>query len=115
MLSSASIDVRACAKSMFDRCLSELRKPKDPQYYLSHTQKYFFRHEGLRHLRVEQFNRYLAMAGETNGSAPMTLEDTISDGDDAPVDTSHRNFDQIMEDTSPGAHFNAALKDVPGF
>ena len=86
----------------------------DPQYYLSSTQKYFFRHEALRHLRIEQFNRYLSMAGETGESAPMTLEDTISDGDEAPVDTSHRNFDQIMEDTSAGTHFNAAFKLVPG-
>ncbi len=44
----------------------------------------------------------------------MTLEDTISDGDDTPVDVSHRNFDQIMEDTSPGTHFNAAFKLIPG-
>ena len=26
----------------------------DPKYYLSFTQKYFFRNEALRHLRVEQ-------------------------------------------------------------
>ena len=28
-----------------------------PEYLLSYTQKYFFRHPSLRHLRVEQFNR----------------------------------------------------------
>ena len=32
----------------------------DPQFYLRHTGKYFFRHPELRHLRVEQFNRYYA-------------------------------------------------------
>ena len=28
-----------------------------PEFLLSYTQKYFFRHPSLRHLRVEQFSR----------------------------------------------------------
>ena len=39
----------------------------DPQYYLSYTQKYFFRAEALRHLRVEQYTRPWAVGGNSNG------------------------------------------------
>ena len=35
----------------------------DPQFYLSYTQKYFFRAEALRHLRVEQYTRPWAVGG----------------------------------------------------
>ena len=31
----------------------------DPRYYLNFTQKYFFRHASLRHLRVEQVHFFL--------------------------------------------------------
>ena len=48
----------------------------DPQYFLSYTQKYFFRHASLRHLRVEQFTRYLAMAGE-RGLSLCDVDDTV--------------------------------------
>ena len=62
-----------------------------------------------------QFNRYMSMAGEGEAAAPGTLEDTIdSDEEPAPIDTSHRNYDEVMEDTAPGAHFLACSKHVPG-
>ena len=32
----------------------------DPEYYLNATQKYFFRHESLQHLRLEQYSRYFS-------------------------------------------------------
>ena len=35
----------------------------DKMYYMSAIGKYLFRHEELRHLRVEQVNRYFAYAG----------------------------------------------------
>ena len=55
----------------------------DPQYYLTFTQKYFFRDQSLRHLRVEQFNRYLYVAaGENTTGNSYTAEDTVADVDD---------------------------------
>ena len=78
-------------------------------------QKYFFRNARLRHLRVEQFNRYCYMAGEGDSAAAGTMEDTIaSDEEPAPPDLSHRNYDELMEDTPPGAHFLACATHVPG-
>ncbi len=86
----------------------------DPKYYLNHAQKYFFRHAELRHLRVEQFNRYFAMAGDKDAS-PTTLEDTIDDEDDAlPTDATHRHYDPFMEHVTPGTTFKSAFKNVPG-
>ena len=43
-------------------------------------------------MRVEQYNRYLVTAGEDY--APATMEDTVSDEEGTPVDTSHRNYDE---------------------
>ena len=62
----------------------------DPTYYLSHAGKYFFRHECLRHLRIEQVNRYFAPAGTDNWRANMTLEDTLDDEDDPVSDEESR-------------------------
>ena len=78
-------------------------------------QKYFFRNAELRHLRVEQFNRYCYMAGEGDSAAAGTMEDTIaSDEEPAPPDLSHRNYDELLEETPPGAHFLACATHVPG-
>ena len=86
----------------------------DPQYYLSFTQKYFFRNASLRHLRVEQFNRYLGMAGEA-APAHNSVDDTVEAEDAADVvDTAHRNYDEAMEATPQGTHFLASCKHVPG-
>ena len=90
----------------------------DPEYYLNFTQKYFLRHESLRHLRVEQFNRYLWMSGQkgsdlsTLTTAEDTIEDRAEDADD--VDENHKNFDEFMESLAPGAHFLPIVKDLPG-
>ena len=86
----------------------------DPKYYLHHTQKYMFRHRDLRHLRVEQFNRYLAMAGDKDAN-PMTLEDTIIEADDNLLtDDHHRHSDPIMEHVPPGTHYKSPFRHVPG-
>ena len=90
----------------------------DPQFYLNYTQKYFFRHPKIRHLRAESFNRYLYVCGDHDAGATtsMTAEDTLLDEDDdaPPVDTSHRNYDEIMEATRPGVYFASTAKHVPG-
>ena len=59
----------------------------DANYYLNHIQKYYFRHPDLRHLRHEQFNRYLYFSGEH-----VTNEDTVAEeGEGTTDDPSHRN------------------------
>ena len=82
------------------------RNPKypDPHYFLNYTQKYMFRHESLRHLRVEQFNRYLSPSESENAKSAQTAEDTIEDvpEDAPPTDVHHRNFDEFMESTPAG-------------
>ena len=86
----------------------------DPNYYLNHIQKYFFRNPALRHLRPEQFNRYLALAGDYEVVSP-TLEETRDDDEDGvPVDPSHRHYDKFMEGAPPGQHFLSICKGVPG-
>ena len=52
----------------------------DTFFYLSHSGKYFFRHSDLRHLRIEQVNRYFAFGDGENASE--ALEDTLGDEDD---------------------------------
>ena len=47
----------------------------DEQFYMSHLQKYFFRHENPRHLRPEVFNRYLSLAGDEEASPPPHTHD----------------------------------------
>ena len=87
----------------------------DPQYYLSHTGKYFFRHADLRHLRVEQFNRYFALSDEgANASAP-TIEDTCADENDAiQPETHHRHYDPDAEAIPPGTRYASTAKGVTG-
>jgi len=81
----------------------------DPQYYLSHTGKYFFRHAALRHLRVEQFNRYFAFSDEGWSVAPPTLEDTCADEEDAvPAEPHHRHYDETAENVLAGTAFPSA-------
>ena len=67
----------------------------------------------MRRLRVEQYNRYFAQAGEDYST---TMDDTIPEEEEeaAPVDTGHRNYDEQMEETPPGTHFLASVKHVPG-
>ena len=90
----------------------------DPQYYLNYTQKYFFRHPSLRHLRPEAFTRYLGVCGDNvKGATTSTTEDdTLLDEDDKapPIDTAHRNYDKYMEETAPGSYFGSTAKHVPG-
>ena len=91
----------------------KLRVPDypDPDFLLNFTQKFFFRHKDLRHLRVEQFNRYFLMAGEAQVSS--TSEDTVVEEDFA-QEVSHRNHDPWAENVQVGTHFLASQKHVPG-
>ena len=81
----------------------------DPHFYLSHTGKYFFRHMDLRHLRVEQFNRYFALSNEGANATAPTMEDTCADEDDiVQPEEHHRHYDQDAEAIAPGAKYASA-------
>ena len=89
----------------------------DPQYYLTLTPKYFFRHESLRHLRIEQFNRYFALVGEGDAvKVGATVEDTNEneEEDEVAPETHHRHFDERTEALRPGTHLPASVKHVEG-
>ena len=87
----------------------------DPKYYLNHTQKYFLRSPELRHLRVEQFNRYFALAGDCAQGPTATLEDTMEDGEAGyEPNVSHRHYDPAVEAFAPGTRRSSACRHVPG-
>ena len=86
----------------------------DPEYYLGFTQKYFFRHPKLRHLRIEQCNRYFALSGEGDPDAAPTIEDTILECEDLHrSDPSHRHFDRGCEAMDAGTCFPSWAKHIP--
>ena len=93
--------------------LERLPAYPDPQYYLSHAGKFFFRHVDLRHLRLEQYNRYFSHAGDRDALEGPTIENTIEEDDGAvQVETSHRHYDELAESLPPGAIFSATTKGV---
>ena len=93
----------------------------DPEFHLNYTQKYFFRHADLRHLRIEQFHRYLRSTDQDTGTrnqGASTAEDRAADDeevdDDVTRDLHHRNYDELLENTAPGTTFPSIAKGVPG-
>ena len=71
----------------------------DPQYYCNQMQ-YYFRNEGLRHLRASQFFRYVSRqdtVADRQSAALRTDENTIGEEDEGatPDDPAHRNFDTV--------------------
>ena len=66
----------------------------DPRYYLNRTQVYFYRNARLRHMRLEQVNRYCWNDQRAEGKAAEVLEDTVEDGEEAAIwDKQHRHAD----------------------
>ena len=87
----------------------------DPQFYLSHAGKYLFRHPDLRHLRLEQYNRYFAHAGDRAAVEGPTLEDTVLEDDGAvQSEPGHRHCDAFAESILPGAVFPSIAAGVEG-
>ncbi len=92
----------------------------DPVYYLALLGKYFFRSPLLRHLRVEQFNRYLMLTdADAARSTDITAENTIDVDVGADVyrviDPDHRNYDPLLEATGPGVQFSSSMPGCPGW
>ena len=82
-----------------------------PQFYLSATQAYFFRHESLRGLRIEQFNRYFLSVRDHARDDEETLENVADDeDDDVQAETWHRHFDSAAEEIAPGTSFASACR-----
>ena len=91
----------------------------DPMYYLNFLGKYFFRNTRLRHLRIEQFNRYCMLVDATSAAtANLTSENTVDDEDPVDgyrvVDANHRNYDRLLESVAAGTRFPATMQGVPG-
>ena len=87
----------------------------DPQFYLSAGGKYCFRHPDLRHLRLEQYNRYFATTGDREAVDGLTLEDTMLE-DDAAVQSEpgHRHYDGLAESVLPGTVYPSTGTGVEG-
>ena len=83
----------------------------DTDYYLSATQKYFFRAPVLRHLRVEQYNRYFTLVAD--GQQAPTAEDTIDcENDTVEPDLHHRHYDALAEGVPAGTPFPSTVRHL---
>ena len=82
-----------------------------PSLILSKTQQYFFRHDSLKHLRIEQIVRYYSTVGWMR-RGEQTEENTMEyDDEDVQCDTHHRHFDAFSEKTRPGHKFISRAVD----
>ncbi len=85
----------------------------DPVYYLTYQAKYLFRNHALRHLRVEQFNRYCYVCGD-EGKNAATLEEIDQEEYGFRIaNRDHRNYDAFMEGVPPGTLFRSAFAGAP--
>ena len=79
--------------------------------------KYLYRHRALRHLRIEQFNRYCALMNDNGEDVTVvTAENTRGeDEEDARfIDKDHRQYDEFMEAEPVGKKYKARCAGVPG-
>jgi len=100
----------------YTRLRDEKHKSKFPDYphpklILSKTQQYFFRHDSLKHLRLEQIVRYFSTAGWIR-RGEQTDENTMEhDNEDVQGDSHHRHYDSFAEKTHPGTKFHSRCVD----
>ena len=67
----------------------------------------------MRHLRLEQFNRYFAQVGQHDTQDGPTLEDTVVEDEDVvKTDKSHKHYDTFSEITPAGTVFPSAAIGV---
>jgi hypothetical protein len=74
----------------------------DKACYLNLTQKYFYRSERLRHLRLEQFHRYFAEVGTDDNIAEDDTPGLTGEDYQAPETRHHRHFDAQVDAMAPG-------------
>ena len=77
----------------------------DPCCYLTHQAKYLFRNARLRHIRIEQFNRYLHVRSDERSNNTVQEIDDVLEGDLRVIDKNHRNYDHYLENVPPGTIF----------
>ena len=88
--------------------LAKAARYPDKHHYMNQVQKFFFRNEELRYLRLGQFFRYLTHSSEeAPGRAPtlLTQENTMAPLDEArvPDDPTHRHYDhRVSRQVAPG-------------
>ena len=85
----------------------------DKTYYMSAIGKYLFRHEELRHLRVEQVNRYFAYAGtgDNEGGEEYLWGDA---NDNIAPQVDHRHYDEYAQELDIGKLMASNAGGVPG-
>ena len=87
----------------------------DPEFYLSYSGKYFFRHPDLRHLRIEQYTRYFSITSERDTADNRCVEDTVFEDDDViERELHHRHYDEFSEHQLPGSVFPSVASGVGG-
>jgi len=79
----------------------------DTACYLNFTQKYFYRSEHLRHLRLEQFHRYFAEAGAAEGVAEDDTPGLSGEDYQPPEARHHRHFDGQADAMPPGTKLHS--------
>ena len=81
----------------------------DPHCYMNGTQKYFFRHRSLQHLRLGQWSRYFC----NDFGHILTEEDTHGLAEaEGPPDVNHRHHDAAAESMPPGRSFASRAPGV---
>ena len=87
----------------------------DPQFYLTHTSKYFFRHPDLHHLRIEQYNLYYTEKTAGTIDTLPTIEDTVDDQGVVVIpEPDHRHYDEFSETTPMGQRFFSDFAGADG-
>ena len=85
----------------------------DPCCYLTHQAKYLFRSAYLRHIRIEQFNRYLHVKSDERSNDTLQEIDDVLEGDLRVIDNNHRNHDHYLENVVPGTLFPSVFVGCP--
>ncbi len=84
----------------------------------SHLGRYFFRNEQLRHLRVEQFNRYFrlgdAQADVETAEDTVDWEDQVGPGGFDATCKTHRNYDAWADAVLAREKFRSTMPSVSG-
>jgi hypothetical protein len=107
MLFTDYIQPKAFSRPRDDRHKAKFPDYSHPSLILSKTQQYFFRHESLKHLRLEQIVRYFSTTGWIR-RGEQTQENTIEhDDEDVLCDEYHRHYDEFAEKTNPGTKFHS--------
>ena len=100
------------AKNRIERSPEHIQKvlgDLDPDHYLNHVQKCFFRGTELAHLRPGQFSRYFVHNDEQDNShkAAVETKEEVEDSEEqywgGEDNATHRHYDSIASGMEPGS------------